>query len=80
MSFVPLSIAITNINKCIHEHNGTMVVVPFPLLTKTKNSNRQDLGKFTRVAIFYKIIFKINYVTKFLTLLVMYIYFESNYP
>lgn len=79
MSFVPLSIAITNINKCIHEHNGTMVV-PFPILTKTKNSNRQDLGKFTRVAIFYKIIFKINYVTKFLTLLVMYIYFESNYP
>lgn len=75
MSFVPLSIAITNINKCIHEHNGTMMV-PFPILTKTKNSNRQDLGKFTRVAIFYKI----NYVTKFLTILVMYIYFEPNYP
>lgn len=66
MSFVPLSVAITNINKCIHEHNGTKVVVPFPLLTKTKNSNRQDLGKFTRVAIFIKSFLKLIMLQNFL--------------
>lgn len=63
MSFVPLSIAITNINKCIHEHNGTMVV-PFPILTKTKNSNRQDLGKFT--CIFIKSFLKLIMLQNFL--------------